>query len=359
MRSVFSQAVPLFAALALAGSTACSRPPATPATPTAKQEAPEVNLAQSDLFRQPVPQGVELAPTTVVAKVNGKEILASEMERQLAALINSVRNRMPPEQLAQLAPRFREQAINQLVVKNLLESEVDKQKIEATAEELAEAKQKIEATLPEGVTLQQVLAQRNITADDFEKEFSQEFRINKLIEAQTKDATNVTTGEAQAFYDENPKQFTQSETVTARHILIGFDPGATDADKAEKKAKAEKIREELVGGADFAELAAKESDDPGSKKTGGVYTFPRGQMVPAFEEAAFSQPIGEIGPLVETRFGYHIIKVDSRKDAGTVSFDEVSTNLVQYLRMKKVQQAAQTYIEGLRSNAEVNILVAE
>lgn len=358
MRSLVRHAVPLFAALALSGSVACNRTASTP-TPTQAPEASEVNLADSDLFRQPIPQADAVAPTSVVATVNGKEITAQEMERQLGALVNSMRNRMPPEQLAQLGPRFREQAINQLVVKHLLIEAIDTQKVEVTPEELAAAKAKIEATLPEGVTLAQVLEQRKVTPEEFEKEFSEEFRINKLIESKTTGSTNVTTDEAQAFYAENPKQFVQPETVTARHILIGFDPDATEEGKAEKKAKAEKVRAELVAGADFAEMAAKESDDPGSKDKGGVYTFPRGQMVPAFEEAAFTQPIGEVGPLVETRFGYHIIKVDERKDAGSVSFEEVSTNLVQYLRMKKVQEAAQVYIEGLRSNAQVNILINE
>jgi peptidyl-prolyl cis-trans isomerase C len=308
-------------------------------------------------MRQPVPEPDPLTPTSLVAVVNGAEITAQELDRQLGILINSVRNRVPPEQLAQLGPRFREQALNQLIVKRLLIEEVDKQKIETSADELAEARAKIEATLPEGMTLTDVLAQRNVSAAEFDREFKDEFRINKLIELQTTGATNVSDEETKAFYQENPKQFTQPETATARHILIGIEPGDSDEAKAEKKAKAEKVREQLLAGADFAKTAATESSDPGSKDTGGVYTFPRGQMVPAFEEAAFSQPIGEIGPLVETRFGYHIIKVDERKEASNISLEEVQTNLVQYLRMKKVQAAAQIYVEGLRSNAQVNVLI--
>lgn len=352
MRSALRQTLPICAALALVGTVACSKKETQPA-----QEAPQVNLAESDIFRQPVPPTENLTPTSVVATVNGKPIIAQELERQMGAIINNYRNRMPPEQLAQLGPRFREQAINQLVAKQLLTEAVDQAKIEATAEELAEAKAKIEANMPPGMTLAELLKQRNISQEQFEKEFSEEFRINKLIEQQTSGETNVSVEEAKAFYDENTTQFAQPETATARHILIGFDPADSDEVKAEKKAKAEKVREQLIAGGDFVALAAAESDDPGSKDTGGVYTFPRGQMVPAFEEAAFSQPIGEIGPLVETRFGYHIIKVDERKEGRTVPFDEVQTNLVQFLAMKKVQQAAQVYVEGLRSNATINVLI--
>lgn len=353
MSSALTRALPLCAALALAGTVSCAKKETAP-----PQEAPQVNLSESDLFQQPVPAPQPaVSPTSVVVTVNGAGITAAELDRQMGMIMSSMRNRLPPEQLAQLGPRFRDQAINQLVAKELLNQEVEKAQITASAEEIAEAKAKIEASLPEGMTLAQVLEQRKVSAEEFEKEFSEEFRINKLIEQQTSSLTNVGVDEAKAFYAENPEQFAQPETATARHILIGFEPSDSDEVKAEKKAKAEQIRAQLVGGADFAELAAKESDDPGSKNNGGVYTFPRGQMVPEFEEASFTQNIGDIGPLVETRFGYHIIKVDERNPARSIPFEEVQTNLVQFLAMRKVQQAAQTYVEGLRSNATINVMI--
>lgn len=355
MRYALSRTLPVCAALAVASAlVACNKNSTPPA-----QEAPQVNLSESDLFKQPVATQPALSATTVVVTVNGAAITAADLDRQMGMVMSSMRNRLPPEQLAQLAPRFREQAINQLVAKQLLNEEVSKAKIDVTAEELAEAKAKIEASLPPGMALNDLLAQRSITPEQFEKEFGEEFRINKLIEQQTKGLTNVTADEARAFYDENPEQFAQPETATARHILIGFDPADSEEAKAEKKAKAEKVREQLVAGGDFVALAAAESDDPGSKDKGGVYTFPRGQMVPEFEEASFTQNIGDIGPLVETRFGYHIIKVDERKEARTIPFDEVQTNLVQFLAMRKVQSAAQNYVEGLRSNAVINVLIGE
>lgn len=354
MRLNLTHALSLCAALALGGTVSCSKKETAP-----PQEAPSVNLSESDIFKQPVPSQEKLSPTTAVVTVNGTVITAAELDRQMGMVMNSMRNRLPPEQLAQLGPRFREQAINQLVAKQLLVQEVDKAQISATPEEIAEAKAKIEANLPPGTTLADILAQRNISPEQFEQEFGEEFRINKLIEQQTSALTNVSPDEAKAFYTENPDQFAQPETATARHILIGFEPSDSDEVKAEKKAKAEKIREQLVNGGDFVALAATESDDPGSKNTGGVYTFPRGQMVPEFEQAAFSQNLGEIGPLVETRFGYHIIKVDERKEARNIPFEEVQTNLVQFLAMRKVQQAAQSYVENLRSNATINVLIGE
>ena len=354
MRLNLTHALSMCAALALGGTVSCSKKETAP-----PQEAPSVNLSESDIFKQPVPAQEKLSPTTAVVSVNGTVITAAELDRQMGMVMNSMRNRLPPEQLTQLGPRFREQAINQLVAKQLLVQEVAKSQISATAEEIAEAKSKIEASLPPGTTLADILAQRNISPEQFEQEFGEEFRINKLIEQQTSALTNVSPEEAQAFYTENPDQFAQPETATARHILIGFEPSDSDEVKAEKKAKAEKIREQLIAGGDFAALAASESDDPGSKDTGGVYTFPRGQMVPEFEQAAFSQNIGDIGPLVETRFGFHIIKVDERKTARNIPFEEVQTNLVQFLAMRKVQQAAQSYVETLRSNATINVLIGE
>lgn len=314
-------------------------------------------MTMSDIFEQPVPRGEALAPTSVVATVNGAGITAQDLERQTAALIASVRNRMPPEQLAQLAPRFRQQAMDQLVAKQLLLIEATTAGIVADPAELATQRAELEARLPEGMALTNLLEMRGINEEQFNREFEDEFRINKLIEARAKLQGDVGEADAKAFYDENPDQFKQPETVSARHVLVAFEPGATDEQKAEKKAKADAIREKLAGGADFAEVVMAESDDPGSKETGGLYTFPRGQMVPQFEEAAFTQTIGEVGAPVETRFGYHVIRVDERNEARTVPFVEVQSNIVQYLSMRNMQKSTQEYVEGLRSNATINILI--
>ena len=136
--------------------------------------------------------------------------------------------------------------------------------------------------------------------------------------SQLAEGLKVDEADERAFFDGHRQDY---EQVRARHILIraagspsAVEPGKKELSDAEALAKAQEIRKKLAAGSDFAALAAQESDDPGSKDKGGdLNFFKHGQMVPAFDQAAFSLKVGEISEPVKTQFGYHIIKVEARK----------------------------------------------
>jgi len=158
-------------------------------------------------------------------------------------------------------------------------------------------------------------------------------QLNK-IEADIK----LSEADLQKSYDDRKATFEQSK---ARHILIAFtgspaaQPAKPKLTEEQAKAKAEEIRTKLVAGADFAEMAKKESDDTGSGSRGGdLGSFSRGQMVPEFEKAAFDGKVGEIGPVVRTQFGYHIIQVQERK---TQALADVRSQLEKELRQTQLQ----------------------
>ncbi len=131
------------------------------------------------------------------------------------------------------------------------------------------------------------------------------------------------------------------ETVDARHILVAFagSPAAkpeTTLTEEQAKAKAESLKAKIAGGADFAELAKTESDDTFSGQQGGsLGSFGRGQMVPEFEQAAFSFEVGKVGEVVKTQFGFHVIEVTRR---GAPPVDEVRESLTEEVRNTMVQQ---------------------
>ena len=110
-------------------------------------------------------------------------------------------------------------------------------------------------------------------------------------------------------YDDNKELFIVPEKVKARHILIQVQPEDGEEEKASKREKAADLRERIVKGDDFAALAVVASECPSKARGGDLGMFTRGQMVPSFEEAAFSQEVGEIGPVVETDYGFHVIQV--------------------------------------------------
>ena len=160
----------------------------------------------------------------------------------------------------------------------------------------------------------------------------------------------VTSGEVEAYYQENQKEFMTSESVKASHILKRFPQDATDEQKAETKTAAEELLEtvnaELAAGTTFAELAMEHSDDTSAAQGGDLGFFERGRMVPPFEEAAFDtlNP-GEVSGLVETSYGYHIIKLEEKKTPEIQPFAsaqyEIQQKLVQVNGVDKAKKIAE------------------
>jgi peptidyl-prolyl cis-trans isomerase D len=156
--------------------------------------------------------------------------------------------------------------------------------------------------------------------------------------------------QVQAYYDEHvADRFTSEEKVRARHILVKTDAGADDAKKAEARKKAEGLLARAKGGADFAELARKQSDDPGSATKGGdLGLFSRGQMVPPFEAAAFALEPGQLSEVVESPFGFHVIKVEEKKPAGARPLAEVRDEIVKTLTDERALELARKQADADR-----------
>jgi parvulin-like peptidyl-prolyl isomerase len=163
-----------------------------------------------------------------------------------------------------------------------------------------------------------------------------------------------------AYYDKHPERFKQPDLVSVRHILVTVkrDPkaeaGLTDDDA---KARIAKIQEELKGGAKFEDLAKKYSDDPGSKDNGGLYADadPSG-WVPEFGTAARTQPVGEVGAPVKTTYGYHLIKVESRKPARQVPFDEAKGHAEKLAQQERQAMVWNELMDGLRKEIPFELI---
>jgi len=185
----------------------------------------------------------------------------------------------------------------------------------------------------------------------------EQLTIKLFLEGKTKDIVDATEAEAKEFYDSNPDRFKKPENVTASHILIKFEDTDTDETKAKKKADLEKIRKDIIAGTVTFEDAAKaHSGCPSSAQGGSLGTFGKGQMVPEFEVAAFSQENGEIGEVIETSFGYHIIKVTAHQEESIVKFDEVKDQIISVLTNQKKQEAINAFIKSLRDSAKIEMV---
>ncbi len=196
---------------------------------------------------------------------------------------------------------------------------------------------------------QQMLNQSGVTIDYVKSDIRKNLLINDYLQQLSETDSEITEQQIQDYYN-------QDNIATVRHILLRTQ-GKNDSAKQELRNKMEDILKEAKGGADFADLANQYSEDPGSKEKGGLYKdFERGTMVKPFDEAVFSTPVGEISDIVETAYGYHIIKVLDRKKE-TKPLEEVRETIINKLENQQRSTNAQDHIEQLKE--EVNFEVVE
>jgi peptidyl-prolyl cis-trans isomerase C len=193
-----------------------------------------------------------------------------------------------------------------------------------------------------------------------EKELTDQIRRYTLgvnyIEKTIASKITISDDEVKKFYEDNKARFAQDPEVRASHILIGVDAAAGDADKKKAREKAEALLKEIKGGKEFAELAKSNSTCPSSAQGGDLGFFKAGQMVPAFEQAAFALKPGEVSGVVETQFGYHIIKLTEKKEGKVTPLDEVKDKLRDYLKNQKVNKSIGEFVTELRKKATIEKL---
>jgi parvulin-like peptidyl-prolyl isomerase len=183
----------------------------------------------------------------------------------------------------------------------------------------------------------------------------------------------ITDAEVKQFYDEHPAEFEQPEMIHVRHILlmtmdpVTRTPLAADQQKAKQK-QADDLLKRIRGGADFAALAKQYSEDPGSKDNGGeLPAFPRGQMVPEFEAAAFSLTNNQVSDIVTSSYGYHVIKLLDKTPAKKVALTDkvplsdvtIASRVKELLTQQKTEKLAPDYLNKLQAAADVQVLDAD
>jgi peptidyl-prolyl cis-trans isomerase C len=170
------------------------------------------------------------------------------------------------------------------------------------------------------------------------------------------DKVSVTPAEVRAYYDDHPDEFRVSEEVCARHILIKVPPDATEAQRREAVGTINEAAERIQKGETFKDVAKDVSQDGSASDGGNLGYFGRGVMVPEFEEVAFSLEDGQVSGVVETRFGYHLIKVEEKRSGSSIPFDEIKAGIEQMLKGRKAEARGSEYIANLKAEADIEIV---
>ena len=286
----------------------------------------------------------------VVGEVNGEKITKADLDKRLEPLKEMYKAQFgmdfSKKEAQETLKKLEAGVLDQMIGEKLVLQEAAKRKIKVEETELDQQIDNLaKARFPSREEFDEFMKSQNFSLADLKQELRSQLTAERLAE-QVIGSTKIEVNdqEAEQYFQTHPDQYNIPELVKASHILV----------KDEKQA--EEILRELKAGEDFAKLARKYSQDPGSQEKGGdLGYFTRGQMVPPFEKAAFSLQIGEISSIIQTDYGYHIIKVEDHKKQQKFQFQQVREEVKKELAENKKKDTWMKFLENLRSKSKIKI----
>jgi peptidyl-prolyl cis-trans isomerase C len=354
------RAIPLIAILIVCS---CSKTPAQASSqsnapaPSSGSPAPAQAGAAPPadaVLQPPAAKPVPAQLPDVVARVNGENVSKAEFDRAIVAIETRNGGPVPPAQ----RDRILRGVLDQVVAYKILMQEAKARKVIVPESELDARMKEITSQFPNEEALKQTLASRKTTLEQVRQDVKQDMTVQKMIDDEITPKIAVKPEQVTDFYAKNPDQFKQPERVHASHILITVPKDADAAAKTQARTKAADVLKEVKAGKDFAALAKQYSQDPGSAPNGGdLGFFQAGQMVGPFNDVAFKLTPGQVSDLVETEFGFHIIKVAEKQPARTIPLEEVRPKLVEYLERQNRDEQTNVFVNGLKSKGKIEILI--
>lgn len=327
--------------------------PAAAEEKTAEKSAPAPLKTATE---QKAAEPVKTSPTDVIAKVGTATITRAELDRARTILMkqNPPQQPLTPEQEKQVDDYIVEQlSTAELLYQAGLKLEI-KDLEKAIDDKISQGK----GRFPSPEEFDKVLKEQNMDEKLLREYTRKEIIISNFVEKEIAAKVKISDEDVKKFYDENlDKYFSKPAQVKASHILIGLDPKADEAAKKKAKEKIDGILKDVKAGKDFAELAKTSSTCPSAQQGGDLGMFGKGQMVKPFEDAAFALKTGETSGVVETQFGYHIIKLTDKQDAQTVPLEEAKPKITEYLQNQKIQVKVQDYVNDLKGKIKVEKLL--
>ncbi|MCL1888809.1 MAG: peptidylprolyl isomerase [Kiritimatiellaeota bacterium] len=287
--------------------------------------------------------------------INGVPLPNEAVAFELQRLVKFHSEHMPREQIQAQMPEITKKAVEQAVGARLLMDEANRLDIPVTEADIDARIAKIEEDLEGPAELQKRLDAQRVTMPAFRENIRRGARVEKFIEQITADVAEPSDDDLRAHFDAHRDEYTRAERVLAQHILITPESDSEHAVETARQTVAD-LHAQLLGGADFATLAAKHSHCPSGAESGGsLGWFSRGMMVPEFEDAAFGMADKALSEPVKTQFGYHLIKRLDHEPAAAADFDDARETIRDFLRHHRRGEAISARVAQLRADARVEI----
>lgn len=292
----------------------------------------------------------------VIAVVNGQPITLSEFNEREAPLVRQISEAGSGDERDKRIADIRKKIMDSLIEDLLLEQEAERSGMKVSERDIDDAilDVKKQNSLNDEA-LRDALKREGLTYEMYRIQIKRQIEKSRVIGQQVRAKITVTDRDLAEYYDRNQRLFMRDEEVRVSHILFLIPDNAPNAEIEKIKKRALEVLEMARKGRDFPELARKYSQDASGKEGGSLGFFRKGQILPAFEEAAFSLKKGEMSDLVKTPFGLHIIRVDDIKEASPEPFDFVKDKIRSTLTSEMMEQRYREWMEELKRLAVIEM----
>jgi parvulin-like peptidyl-prolyl isomerase len=292
----------------------------------------------------------------VVAVVNDEVITLSEVDRMIDPFVKeAVRAEDRLERKEQLN-RIRRQALDTLIEEKLIDYEIKKAGVKVTPREveavLDDIKKQNKATQED---LERALAKEGITFEQYKTQIEKRVLRTKLVQWSVKVEPKASEKQLRDFYQQNVERYRTPETFRPAHILFGIPKEAPPEKVQEVRKKCQEVLDRIRKGEDFGEMALLYSQDPSAKDRGDLGYFKKGELLPAFEKELNRLRVGEVGGIIRTEFGFHLIKLLDRRGGTPMPFEEAKARVEREYSQSEMERAVRQFITSLKEKSVIDI----
>ncbi|MFH1854314.1 MAG: peptidylprolyl isomerase [Candidatus Omnitrophota bacterium] len=299
----------------------------------------------------PAQAGAQLV-NKVVAVINDEIITQQDVEHLLAILYAQYVQGYKSDELIAKMEEARKDILKQMIEDKLILSRAKELNIRVRDEEVKDKLNYIKSDFPSEEAFTDTLMTQGITISDLNNRYRDQILMKKVVDFEVRSKVNVLPSEITEYYEKHREDFKLNERRRARHILIKAE---NDVTYELSKVEIEDIRDNLKQGQDFAELAARYSQDPNREQGGDMGYVKKGEMLPELENVIFNLKPGEFSEPVRSKIGYHIFKVEDITYSGYMSLEDVQGDVRALLFQQKMRKKLNEWLADLRSKAYIDI----